>query len=139
VWCYRELLPVPNKRDIQIVYKQAVTRMRSGDVPYPLFSFVVVLPWTYFAEAVRRSCTGMVTDAELIRKFILSAASHTSCGRYFSTPRFRAGFYILPGPMVCYGIVPAEFETLSLSFVAVAALLLSSLLFLKHMERTFAV
>ena len=40
----------------------------SDGVPYPLFAFAAVLPWTYFAEAVRRGSTGLVEDAELIRK-----------------------------------------------------------------------
>jgi len=37
-------------------------------VPYPLFAFAAVLPWTYFAEAMRRASTGLVTDADLVRK-----------------------------------------------------------------------
>ena len=36
-------------------------------IPYP-FAFAAVLPWTYFAEAVRRCGTGLVADSELVRK-----------------------------------------------------------------------
>ena len=78
VWRYRELLVVLTLRDIQVLYKQAAlgiawaiiqplfaviifsvifghfARMPSDGIPYPVFAFAAVLPWTYFAEAVRR-------------------------------------------------------------------------------------
>lgn len=92
VWRYRELLAVLVWRDIQILYKQAAlgagwaiiqplfavfiftvvfgmfARMPTDGVPYPVFAFAAVLPWTYFSEAVRRSSTTLVTDSELVRK-----------------------------------------------------------------------
>jgi len=92
VWRYRELLYVLMKRDVQVLYKQALlgaawailqpvfavlifsfvfgvaAHIPSDGVPYPIFAFAGVLPWTYFAEAVRRSGMGLVTDAELVRK-----------------------------------------------------------------------
>ena len=92
VWYYRELLIVLTLRDIQVLYKQAAlgaawaivqpvfavvvftvifghfAKIPSDGVPYPVFAYAAVLPWTYFAEAVRRGATGLVTDAELIRK-----------------------------------------------------------------------
>ena len=78
VWRYRELLIVLTLRDIQVLYKQAAlgvawaiiqplfaviifsvifghfARMPSDGIPYPVFAFAAVLPWTYFAEAMRR-------------------------------------------------------------------------------------
>ena len=78
VWRYRELLFVLIMRDIQVLYKQAAlgaawaiiqpvfavaiftivfghfAKMPSDGIPYPVFAFAGVLPWTYFAEAVRR-------------------------------------------------------------------------------------
>jgi lipopolysaccharide transport system permease protein len=92
VWRYRELLAVLVWRDIQVLYKQAAlgagwaiiqplfavfiftvvfglfARMPTNGVPYPIFAFAAVLPWTYFAEAVRRSSTALVNDSELVRK-----------------------------------------------------------------------
>ena len=92
VWRYRELLWVLIMRDIQVLYKQAAlgaawaviqplfavtiftvvfgmfAHMKSDGIPYPVFAFAGVLPWTYFAEATRRASTGLVDDAELIRK-----------------------------------------------------------------------
>ncbi len=92
LWRYRELLVVLVMRDVQVLYRQALLgaawailqpvvavvifsvvfgmfiRIPSDGVPYPLFAFAAVLPWTYFAEAMRRGSSGLVTDAELIRK-----------------------------------------------------------------------
>lgn len=92
VWAYRELLFVLIWRDLQVLYKQAAlgagwaiiqpvfavtiftivfgnfANMPSDGIPYPVFAFAAVLPWTYFAEAVRRSSTSLVNDSELVRK-----------------------------------------------------------------------
>ena len=82
VWQYRELLHTLMMRDIQVLYKQAAlgaawaiiqpifavtvftivfgnfAKMPSDGIPYPIFAFAAVLPWTYFAEATRRAATG---------------------------------------------------------------------------------
>ena len=44
------------------------THLPSDGLPYVLFAFAGVLPWTYFSEALRRASTGLVEDSELIRK-----------------------------------------------------------------------
>lgn len=92
VWQHRELLYFLVWREIKIRYKQAAlgagwaviqpvfavliftvvfglfARMPSDGIPYPVFAFAGILPWTYFAEAMRRSATGLVGDSELVRK-----------------------------------------------------------------------
>jgi len=92
IWRCRELLYYLVLRELKLRYKQAAigvawaviqpvlavlifalifgrfAKMPSGGQPYILFAFTAVLPWTYFAEAVRRSTTGLISDAELIRK-----------------------------------------------------------------------
>ncbi len=92
VWRYRGLLGVLIGRDIKVLYRQAAlgaawaiiqpvfavaiftivfgnfARMPSDGIPYPVFAFAAVLPWTYFAESLRRAGTSLVTEAELVRK-----------------------------------------------------------------------
>ncbi len=130
LWRFRELLQVLTKRDIQILYKQAAlgaawaiiqpvfavvifslvfgyfAKMPSGGMPYPVFAYAAVLPWTYFAEAVRRSSTGMVNDAELVRKvyfprLIMPLASVTA-----PLLDFALAFTVLLCLMAWYTIVP---------------------------------
>ena len=92
VWRYRELLCFLIWRDLKIRYKQAAigvgwaiiqplfavliftavfgyfAHIPSDGLPYPVFAYAGLLPWTYFSEAFRRAGTGLVDDSELIRK-----------------------------------------------------------------------
>lgn len=92
VWRGRELLAFLVWREIRVRYKQAalgiawavlqptlmvvimsiifgvLARFPSDGVPYPLFLFSALIPWTYFAESLRRSSVGLVGDSELVRK-----------------------------------------------------------------------
>ncbi len=92
VWKYRELLLFLTLRDIKVRYKQAAlgaawavvqpilavaiftlifgmfARLPSDGIPYPLFAFAAVMPWTYFAEAMRRASLGIVGDGALVSK-----------------------------------------------------------------------
>jgi homopolymeric O-antigen transport system permease protein len=92
VWRYRGLLYFLAWREVKVRYKQAAigigwaviqpalaallftaifgyfARMPSEGLPYALFAFSALVPWTYFAEAFRRSASGLVDDSELLRK-----------------------------------------------------------------------
>lgn len=92
IWQYRELLYFLMWREIKVRYKQTAigaawailqplitmlifavifgyfARIPSDDVPYPLFAYAGLLPWTYFAQAVERSGNSMIENARLITK-----------------------------------------------------------------------
>ena len=92
VWQQRDLLFILIARDLKVLYRQAAlgaawaiiqpifavaiftvvfgrfARMPSDGIPYPVFAFAGLLPWTYFAEAMRRSSTGLVNESDLVRK-----------------------------------------------------------------------
>src|SRR5579863_7024894 len=92
VWEYRELLYFLVWRDIKVRYKQTAigavwailqplltmlifalifgrfAKIPSDNVPYPIFAFAGLLPWTYFSQAISRSGMSLVGDANLIRK-----------------------------------------------------------------------
>jgi lipopolysaccharide transport system permease protein len=81
-------------------------RLPSDGAPYPVFAFAAVLPWTYFAEAVRRSGLGLVSDAELIRKvyfprLLMPLASVTA-----PLVDLAVGFVVLVIVMLMYGVMP---------------------------------
>jgi lipopolysaccharide transport system permease protein len=147
VWRYRELLAVLVKRDIQVLYKQAMLgaswaiiqplfsvliftvifgfflQMPSDGVPYPLFAFAGVLPWTYFAEATRRASTGLVDDAELIRKvyfprLIMPLAKVTA-----PLLDFCIASVVMVIMMLIYGIMPSFKLLLIFPLVLIASLL----------------
>jgi lipopolysaccharide transport system permease protein len=131
VWYYRELLIVLTLRDIQVLYKQAAlgvawaiiqpvfavvifsvifgrfAKMPSDGVPYPVFAFAAVLPWTYFAEAVRRGGTGLVTDAELVRKVYFPRLVIPLAGVIAPLLDFMIAFVVLLGAMIWFGVMPS--------------------------------
>lgn len=92
LWAYRELLYFLTLRDIKIRYKQTLlgaawaiiqplfamllftlifgklARMPSDGIPYPLFAYAGLLPWTFFANAVTNSGNSLVGSTSLITK-----------------------------------------------------------------------
>lgn len=92
LWAYRELLWVLTERDIKVRYKQTVlgaawaviqplmlmvvfsvffgklAKMPSDGIPYPIFAYCALLPWTFFANALASSANSVVGSANLISK-----------------------------------------------------------------------
>jgi lipopolysaccharide transport system permease protein len=92
LWQYRELLYFLAWRDIKVRYKQTVlgaawaiiqpfftmvvftlffgklAKIPSEGVPYPIFSYAGLLPWTFFAQAMNQSSDSLVGNANLITK-----------------------------------------------------------------------
>jgi len=92
VWAYRELLFFLIWRDVKVRYKQTVigsawailqpflsmviftivvgnfAKIPSDGLPYPIFAYTALLPWTYFAQAIGRSSASLVGSANLITK-----------------------------------------------------------------------
>jgi len=92
LWAYRELLYFLVWRDIKVRYKQTVlgaawavlqpvltmvvfaiflgrlAHVPSDGLPYPLFSFSGLVPWTYFATAVTTGAMSVVGSQHLISK-----------------------------------------------------------------------
>ena len=77
--------------------------MPSDGIPYPVFAFAAVLPWTYFAEAVRRGGTGLVTDAELVRKVYFPRLIIPLAGVIAPMLDFLIAFVVLLGVMLWFG------------------------------------
>jgi len=92
LWVYRELLYFLIWRDIKIRYKQTLlgagwaiiqplftmllfslffgklARIPSDGVPYPLFAYAGLLPWTFFANAFGDSSSSLVSNPSLLTK-----------------------------------------------------------------------
>ncbi len=131
VWRYRELLITLVSRDIKVIYKQAAlgatwaliqpifavtiftivfgafAKMPSDGIPYPIFAFAGVLPWTYFAEATRRASTGLVDDAELLRKVYFPRLVMPLAKVTAPLLDFSIAFCVLLVLMAFYGVMPS--------------------------------
>lgn len=93
LWRYKDLLYYMVLRDITVIYKQSVLGFAwavinplfsmlvfsivfgilagikpSGNIPYPLFSYAAVLPWTYFSNALNASGSSLVVNTSIFTK-----------------------------------------------------------------------
>jgi len=92
VWGARMLVVTLAEREIRIRYKQAVlgfawavltplvlmiaftlffrkaARIDSGPVPYPLFAFVALIPWTFFSTSVAQGGLSLINNVPLLNK-----------------------------------------------------------------------
>jgi homopolymeric O-antigen transport system permease protein len=129
IWQYRELLYFLVWRDIKVRYKQTVVgagwailqpflmmivftfigsmaKFSSNGLPYPIFYYAGLLPWTYFANAVTGSTNVMLQNQSTITKvyfprLILPLASVVS-----GLVDFAISFVVLLGMMVYYRVEP---------------------------------
>lgn len=53
---------------IYTVIFSLVARMPSDGTPYAVFSYIALLPWTYFSTCVTNSTSGLVSHAQLVTK-----------------------------------------------------------------------
>lgn len=147
VWKHRELLVFLIWRELKVRYKQAAlgmgwaiiqplfavliftlifgifARIPSDGVPYPLFALAATLPWTYFAEAMRRSATSLVTDSELVRKIYFPRLILPLAMVVAPLVDFLVGFVILLCMMAWYGIMPGWHLVFLPAFLFIAMML----------------
>ena len=130
LWHYRELLYFFIWRDIKVRYKQTIigagwaiiqpfctmvvfslffgmlAKIPSEGLPYPVFYYSALLPWTYFANALGQATNTMVENQRVITKvyfprLILPVAAVVS-----GLVDFGFAFIILIAMMFFYGIMP---------------------------------
>ena len=130
LWEYRELLYFLTWRDIKVRYKQTVlgaawaiiqpfftmvvfslffgklARMPSDDIPYPIFSYAALVPWTFFANGLSQSSTSLVGSANLIKKVYFPRLVVPISSVISGAVDFALAFVVLLGMMLFYGIVP---------------------------------
>ena len=148
LWEYRELLVSFFTRDVKIRYKQTVlgflwaiiqplflmvvfslffgrlAQVPSDGIPYPLFSFAALLPWTLFAEGLTRSSTSMVNNANIMTKVYFPRLIMPLSGILSPLVDFTIAFVILLLMMAYYGFVPT-IAIILLPFFVLLALMTS--------------
>lgn len=92
VWAYRELLYFLVWRDIKVRYKQTLlgaawaiiqpfftmlvfslffgrlAKVPSDGIPYPIFSFAALVPWSFFVHGLTEASNSLVGNANLLKK-----------------------------------------------------------------------
>ena len=131
LWRYRELLLLLCWRDIKIRYRQTIMGVGwavaqpllsmivfacilgrlapqpSTGVPYPLCCYAALLPWTYFANAVSRSSTSLVSNSSLVTKIYFPRAIITVASALPGLVDFSAALVAFVPLFLFFHFVPA--------------------------------
>jgi len=129
-WQYRELLYFLTWRDIKVRYKQTVlgaawaiiqpfftmivfsiffgrlARMPSDGLPYPIFAYAALVPWTFFANGLNQASNSLVGSANLIKKVYFPRLVVPISSVISGVFDFMLAFVVLLGMMLYYGIFP---------------------------------
>ncbi|MCP4167799.1 MAG: ABC transporter permease [Chloroflexi bacterium] len=132
VWEYRELLYFMVWRDIKVRYKQSVLgivwiliqpivsivvfsllfgrllNVPSGGVPYPIYLYSALLPWSYFANSLTRTSSNLVDSAHLITKVYFPRLIIPLSGVISGLVDFAIAFLVLVGLMIYFRIIPTQ-------------------------------
>lgn len=92
LYAYRDLFSLMVRRDVQVLYRQTVlglawavlrpfismilftfifgtiAKVDSDGIPYSLFSYTALVPWTYFSTAVLASTMSLVSNSAMLSK-----------------------------------------------------------------------
>jgi lipopolysaccharide transport system permease protein len=83
-----------------------IAKIPSEGIPYPLFSYAALLPWTLFAEGLTRSSNSLVQDQNLVQKIYFPRLIMPLAGVLSPVVDFAIAFIILIGMMFYFGYMP---------------------------------
>lgn len=130
LWVYRELLYFLTWRDIKVRYKQTVlgalwaiiqpfmtmvvfslffgqlANIPSDDVPYPLFSYAALVPWSLFSNGLTMASNSLVGSANLIKKIYFPRLVIPISTVLAGIIDFVLAFAVLLLMMLYFGILP---------------------------------
>jgi len=130
LWEYRELLYFLTWRDIKVRYKQTIlgaawaiiqpfltmivfslffgklAKVPSDGIPYPIFSYAGLVPWTFFATRLTQASNSLVGEARMIKKVYFPRLAMPIAIVLGGIIDFTLAFLLLLGMMLYYGISP---------------------------------
>ena len=130
LWIYRELIYFMTWRDLKVRYKQTLlgaswailqpfltmvvfsiffgelAKVPSDNVPYPIFSYTALLPWTLFSKALQDASKSLVSSSHMITKIYFPRIILPLASILAGVVDFIIAFLVLLGMMWYYQIVP---------------------------------
>lgn len=130
LWAYRELLYFLVWRDVKVRYKQTqlgiawaiippimtmlvfsvifgkLAKIESNGIPYPIFSFVGLLPWQLFSLALTNTSNSLVNSSALIRKVYFPRLAVPFASVLAGLVDFGVAFIVLIGLMIYFQVMP---------------------------------
>ena len=128
---YRDLFYFLVWRDIKVLYKQTIlgfawaiirpvfsmvvfsivfgrlANIPSDGVPYPIFSYAALIPWTYFSSAMTDSTGSLITNRNMLTKVYFPWLVIPMTPVLAKLVDFAISFVILGLLMAWYGIAPS--------------------------------
>jgi lipopolysaccharide transport system permease protein len=130
LWQYRELLYFFAWRDVKIRYKQAalgaawaivqplltmliftlffgrLAQVPTDGIPYPLFCYCALVPWTYFSGVLGQASNSLIVNSNLITKVYFPRALLPASTAVSGLLDFLVGWLMLFGLLAYYRISP---------------------------------
>jgi lipopolysaccharide transport system permease protein len=144
LWQFRELLLRLVWRDVSVRYKQTsigvawailqpfltmvvftfvfgrFANFPSKGLPYPIFTYSALLPWTYFASAVALSSASLVSNRGLVTKVYFPRVLMPLASVTVPLADFAPAFLVLVGMMFWFSVWPGLALLLAPLFLAMA-------------------
>jgi homopolymeric O-antigen transport system permease protein len=130
LWEYRELLYFLVWRDVKVRYKQTalgaawaviqpfmtmvvfslffgrLAKMPSDNIPYPIFAFAALVPWTFFANGLSQSANSLIGSSNLITRVYFPRLIVPLASIAAGLVDFVIAFFVLLAMMLYYGLMP---------------------------------
>ena len=130
-WEYRELLYFLVWRDMKVRYKRTalgaswaiiqpfftmvvftlffgkLAKISSDGIPYPVFSYAALVPWTFFSNGLTMSSMSLTNNSTLVRKVYFPRMIIPVSSVLAGLVDFAIAFVVLVAMMFYYGLVPS--------------------------------
>lgn len=148
LWEYRELIYFLVWRDIKVRYKQTalgmawaiiqpfftmvvfsiffgrLAKVASDGIPYPIFSYAALVPWTFFSHVLNSSSNSVVNSSNLVKKVYFPRLALPISNALSGVVDFAIAFVVLLGMMLYYDMTPTA-NVVWLPFFLLLALITS--------------
>jgi len=146
---YRDLLYFLVLRDIKVLYKQTIlgfgwaivrpflamvvftvvfgklAKVPSDGIPYPIFSYSALIPWTYFASTLTASTQSLVSQSNIFTKVYFPRIFIPLTPIFAKLVDFAVAFCVLVVLMIHYGYMPG-IKSLMIPFLILWLILTAS-------------
>ncbi|KAF0109307.1 MAG: lipopolysaccharide transport system permease protein [Anaerolineaceae bacterium] len=151
LWLYRELVFFMTWRDLKVRYKQTLlgvswavlnpflqmvvfsiffgelAKVSSDGLPYPIFAYTALLPWTLFANALNNASRSLVSHQNMVTKIYFPRLLLPLASVMAGVVDFLLAFLVLIGMMIYYNATGATHLTLNWAMLTLPLFLLLAL------------
>lgn len=130
LWQYREVIFYLAWRDVKVRYKQTifgpawailqpfltmiifsiifgkVAKLPSDGIPYPIFSYCALVPWTFFSSSITKGSQSLVASGSMLRQIYIPRFAMPLSSIGASVLDFLLAFSVLLLMMWFYNIMP---------------------------------